>query len=58
MTIDAGLSTFIDGVQRDHPATAGEDLPAYAKRYAAMSARLPAVVVPVEAGDFRHAGHA
>lgn len=53
MQIDAELSRFIGGVQSAHPPPSVEDLPAYVKRYAAMSAKLPTLLVPVEAGDFK-----
>jgi acetyl esterase len=51
MQIDTELSMFIGRLQQDHAAPEAEDLPDYVERYAAMSAKLPALKLPVATGD-------
>ncbi len=57
MNIDPELLAFIDEMQRELPLPRDpNDFKSYLKRYAAVSARLPSVLVPVTAGDFKLRG--
>ncbi len=57
MNIDAELQAFIEAMQREHPpARDPNDFKAHVARYAAVSAALPSVLVPVTAGDFKLRG--
>jgi acetyl esterase len=52
--IDPALRAFIDEMARDvPPPRQPDDLAAAIARYAAVSQRLPSVLVPVTAGDFK-----
>ena len=54
MQIEQALHDFIDETQREvPPARDPADLAAYVERYAAISRRLPSVLVPVTSGDFK-----
>lgn len=54
MQIDPDLHDFIDQQQRELPPLRDPtDLAAQAQRYAALSRRLPSVLVPVTSGDFK-----
>lgn len=54
---EAELAAFLDELQRSHPLPRDpNDLPAHVQRYAAASAKLPSVLVPVTAGDFKLKG--
>ncbi len=54
MQIDPDLHDFIDQQQRELPPPRDPaDLAAQAQRYAALSRRLPSVLVPVTSGDFK-----
>ena len=57
MLIDSDLLSFIASQAHDHPAPRDpNDFDAYISRYAAMSRKLPSVLVPVNAGDFKLRG--
>lgn len=57
MNIDTELQAFIEAMQREHPpARDPNDLAGHLRRYAAVSAHLPSVLVPVTAGDFKLRG--
>jgi|JI10StandDraft_1071094.scaffolds.fasta_scaffold165056_2 acetyl esterase len=57
MLIDSDLLSFIASQEHDHPAPRDpNDFDAYISRYAAMSRKLPSVLVPVNAGDFKLRG--
>lgn len=54
MQIDADLQDFIEAHYHALPPPRDpSDLPAQVERYAALSRRLPSVLVPVTAGDFK-----
>ena len=54
MQIDPDLHDFIDQQQRELPPPRDPtDMAAQAQRYAALSRRLPSVLVPVTSGDFK-----
>lgn len=54
MQIDPDLHDFIDQAQAALPPPRDpNDLPAHVERYAALSRRLPSVLVPVTTGDFK-----
>ena len=57
MNLDPDLLAFIGEMQRRHPPPRDpNDLKAHVQRYAAVSAQLPSVLVPVTAGDFKLRG--
>ena len=54
MQIDPDLHDFIDQLQRELPPVRDPgDTEAQAQRYAALSRKLPSVLVPVTSGDFK-----
>lgn len=58
MNLDPELLSFVETLQREHPLPRDpNDLKAYQLRYAAASKKLPSVLVPVTAGDFKLRGH-
>ena len=57
MNIDPELLAFIDQMQREHPPPRDpNDFKSHLQRYVAVSAKLPSVLVPVTAGDFKLRG--